>query len=86
MLPASARLVSRLRMRHLALILNIAERESLTRVAETMGISQPAATKALAEVEAILGGPLFARTHRGLRLTALGELAVVRASHAAGRR
>ncbi|AOB31172.1 LysR family transcriptional regulator [Bordetella sp. H567] len=81
MLPSSARLVSRLKMRHLALILNIAERESLTRVAEAMGISQPAATKALAEVESIFGGPLFTRTPRGLRLTPLGELAVVRARH-----
>jgi DNA-binding transcriptional LysR family regulator len=81
MLHASARLVSRLKLRHLALVLNIAQRESLTRVAESMGVSQPAATKALAEIEGIFGGPLFTRTPRGLRPTALGELAIVRARH-----
>ncbi len=78
---SAARLVSRLKMRHLALLLHIAERESLTRVAAEMGISQPAATKALAEIEDIFGAPLFLRTPRGLRPTPLGERALVRARH-----
>jgi len=78
---SAARLVSRLKLRHLALLIHIAERESLTRVAEEMGISQPAATKALGEIEAVFGAPLFLRTPRGLRPTPLGERAIVRARH-----
>lgn len=77
----SARLTSRLKLRHLALLTNISREESLTRVAESMGISQPAATKALAEMEDVFGAPLFVRTPRGLRPTPLGELAIVRARH-----
>lgn len=75
----AARLANRLRQRHLVLLENIARHGTLTRVAAATGVSQPAATKALAELEAIFGAPLFLRTGRGLQPTALGELALVRA-------
>lgn len=75
----AARLANRLRQRHLVLLENIARHGTLTRVAAVTGISQPAATKALAELEGIFGAPLFLRTGRGLQPTALGELALVRA-------
>jgi len=78
---SAARLVSRLKMRHLSLLVRMAQGESLTRVAESLGISQPAATKALGEIEDVFNAPLFVRTARGLRPTALGELAIVRARH-----
>jgi DNA-binding transcriptional LysR family regulator len=77
----STRLLSRLKLRHLTLLTRISRGESLTRVAESMGVSQPAATKALAEIEDLFGGPLFVRTARGLHPTPLGELALVRARH-----
>ncbi|WZB76992.1 LysR family transcriptional regulator [Achromobacter insuavis] len=74
----AARLANRLRHRHLALLANIAKHGTLTRVAAATGISQPAATKALAETEDIFGAPLFLRTGRGMQPTPLGELALVR--------
>ena len=74
-----ARLGNRLKPRHLRLLADIARLGSLTRVAAAAGISQPAVTKALAELEDIFGAPLFERTGRGLRPTPLGELALLRA-------
>ncbi|NMK49107.1 LysR substrate-binding domain-containing protein [Achromobacter sp. Bel] len=77
----AARLANRLKHRHLALLTNIAKHGSLTRVAAATGISQPAVTKALAELEDIFGAPLFVRSGRGLQATPLGELALLRARH-----
>ena len=74
-----ARLGNRLKPRHLRLLADIARLGSLTRVAAAAGISQPAVTKAQAELEDIFGAPLFERTGRGLRPTPLGELALLRA-------
>lgn len=76
-----SRLAARLKVRHLSLLLAVARHGSLTRVAVDMGVSQPAATKALAEVEDIFGAPLFTRSRHGLQPTPLGELALVRARH-----
>ncbi|WP_424625168.1 LysR family transcriptional regulator [Achromobacter marplatensis] len=77
----AARLANRLKHRHLALLTNIAKHGSLTRVAAATGISQPAVTKALAELEDIFGAPLFLRSGRGLQASPLGELALLRARH-----
>lgn len=73
------RLVSRLKMRHLALLLQIQRHGSLTRVAHQMATSQPAVTHALAELETIFGAPLFQRSGRGMMPNALGEIALARA-------
>ena len=80
----AARLANRLRHRHLVLLANIAKHGTLTRVAAATGVSQPAATKALAELEDIFGAPLFLRTGRGMQPTPLGELALVRARRMQG--
>ncbi|MFT4267007.1 MAG: LysR substrate-binding domain-containing protein [Xenophilus sp.] len=74
-----ARLARRLKMRHLTLLRLIAQHGSLTRVAEHMATSQPAVTHALAELEALFGGPLFTRSARGMTPTVLGEVALERA-------
>ena len=73
------RLTSRLKMRHLMLLLSIEQQGSLTRVAEKMATSQPAVTNALAELENTFGVPLFARSVRGMRPTALGQVVLNRA-------
>lgn len=72
-------LLSRLKLRHLMLLTRLGRLRSLTRAADAMGISQPAATKALAEIEDIFEGPLFIRSRQGLAPTPLGQLALVRA-------
>lgn len=54
---------------------------SLTRIARESGVSQPAVTKTLAEVEALFGATLFQRAGRGLKPTEMGELAMAKARH-----
>lgn len=76
---SGTRLLSRLKLRHLTLLTRLGRLRSLTRAADTMGISQPAATKALAEIEDIFEAPLFVRSRQGLDPTPLGKLALVRA-------
>nr|WP_205194155.1 LysR family transcriptional regulator [Burkholderia sp. Ap-962] len=73
------RLSSRLKIRHLILLLQIRQHGSLTRVAEQMASSQPAVTNALAELEGMFGGPLFERSSRGMTPTALGKVVLARA-------
>lgn len=74
--PAAERqhaLLSRLKLRQLALLRSIDRLRSLSRVAAELHLSQPAITKALREVEDIFGSPLFVRSSRGLVPTAAGE-------------
>ena len=49
------------------------------RAAETIGISQPALTKAIQRVEAAIGLPLFERSGRGMKPTQAGTLFLERA-------
>jgi DNA-binding transcriptional LysR family regulator len=72
-LESTSQLLNRLRMRQLALILAIDERHTLRGAAAQLGLTQPAATKMLHELEDALGMPLFERVGRGLRLNAGGE-------------
>ncbi|MCX5591526.1 LysR family transcriptional regulator [Alcaligenes endophyticus] len=73
------RLMNRLKIRHLALLLQIEKLGSLTRVAEAMATSQPSVTQALAEMEDMFGAPLFERTPRGMNATQQGLLVLERA-------
>lgn len=70
------KLKGRLKIRHLALLLQIDQHGSLTRVASSMATSQPAVTYALAELEDMFGARLFDRTARGMTATAQGEVAL----------
>ncbi|PUA98311.1 DNA-binding transcriptional LysR family regulator [Acidovorax sp. 107] len=76
------RILGRVRLKHLQLAIAIADLQSLHRAASSIGLSQPAATHALVELESSLGGPLFERHSKGMRLTRLGEaiLPLLRAS------
>lgn len=65
-------LLRRLKPQHLHLMNLIAERRQLQVAAEAMGLSQPAASRALAEMERELGGALFYRHPRGMEATELG--------------
>lgn len=66
-------LLTRLRLRHFALLSRIAKHRTLSRVADEMNMSQPAITKALKDVEDIFMTQLFERSPRGLIPTAAGE-------------
>ncbi|SEB25311.1 LysR family transcriptional regulator [Variovorax sp. YR216] len=51
-----------------------AQTENLGRAAETIARSQPALTKAIRRLEQTVGGPLFEKAGRGVRLTPVGQV------------
>ncbi|MEK7919828.1 LysR family transcriptional regulator, partial [Burkholderia contaminans] len=63
---STPQLLNRLRMRQIALLLAVDECSTLRAAADQMGLTQPAATKMLAELESALGQRLFDRVGRGL--------------------
>lgn len=65
-------LLNRLRMRQVALILAVGEHGTLRKASGTLGMTQPAATKMIQELEAALGQRLFERVGRGQKLTPAG--------------
>ncbi|MEI4488659.1 LysR family transcriptional regulator [Frigidibacter sp. MR17.14] len=79
-LPSTAQLLGRLRLRQLSLAVALQDLGSLRKAAERLGVSQPAATKMLTEMEQSLGLPLFERNRRGLTPTIYGEV-LIRQAH-----
>jgi len=63
----------RLKPIHLRLILQVAETGKLQAAAEDIALSQPAASRMLAEIEAIVGAPLFTRHAKGMAPTSIGD-------------
>ena len=66
-------MLNRLRMRQVALLLAIGESGTLRKASAELGMSQPAATKMVQELEATLGHRLFERVGRGQKLTSAGS-------------
>ncbi|SFA45440.1 LysR family transcriptional regulator, pca operon transcriptional activator [Paracoccus halophilus] len=62
------------KLRHIRAFLDIASEGGLTAVARLQGITQPALSRTLAELETLLGQPLFLRQGRKLVLTEAGAL------------
>ncbi|MEK8033195.1 LysR family transcriptional regulator [Ideonella sp. DXS29W] len=60
-------------MRHWLGFARVAELGSVRKAADAIGIAQPALTGLLADLESLIGAPLFERHARGMRLTALGR-------------
>jgi len=69
----------RLKTRQLQLLLHLAEHGSVLRAAEAASMTQPAASKLLAEMESTLGVKLFERHARGVEPTWYGQILVRRA-------
>lgn len=65
-------LLSRLSMRHVRQLCIIGRLRSMSRAAEVLHISQPALSKSIRDIEAIVGMPLFDRVPRGLVPTECG--------------
>lgn len=72
----SLTLRNRLKLRQLQLLATLGEARSLHQAAAQLGMTQPAATRLLREVEELLDTPLFERTSRGLHPTDMGRLLV----------
>ncbi|CAM4247300.1 LysR substrate-binding domain-containing protein [Bordetella muralis] len=64
---------SRLKTRHLLLLVALAETGNIHRAAAALSMTQPAASKMLREMEHMLDVPLFERLPRGVRPTEYGQ-------------
>jgi len=63
---------ARIKLRHIACFLEVAARSGFGRAAEALHLTQPAVSRAIAELEDILGVPLFERGRGGAVLTGEG--------------
>lgn len=79
-LPPNWVLQTRLKLRHMQLLVALGEHRALNRAADSLGLSQPAASKLLIDLESAMAQPLFDRIGRGLVPNAYGEILMRRAS------
>ncbi|MBI3711956.1 MAG: LysR family transcriptional regulator [Burkholderiales bacterium] len=81
--PIADRFVrTHLKTRHLVLLVELGRHGSILRAAEAAHMTQPAASKLLAELEYALGVQLFDRLARGIAPTWYGEIMIRRAGTA----
>ena len=73
-MPPHPLLDPRIKLRHLSCFVETDRQGGVVPAAEALGLSQPAISKSLAELEDILGVALFDRTRRKLALTEFGAL------------
>ncbi len=66
--------IKNLNLRHLRLLHAIATEGQLSIAAERLAITQPAASRTLSEVEALVGEPLFLRSPKGMVATQIGHV------------
>lgn len=64
----------RIRFRHLRTLIVAARQNSVGKAADILGVTQPAVTKTIRELEDILGKRLFEKDGRGIRITQYGEV------------
>jgi DNA-binding transcriptional LysR family regulator len=72
-MSSTPRLVNRLRLKHWSLLSALGDTPTLNQAAVQIHVTQPAATKMLADIEQAFGFALFERHARGMRATALGQ-------------
>ncbi|OJU39470.1 MAG: hypothetical protein BGN99_02050 [Alphaproteobacteria bacterium 65-37] len=71
------RLIARARIRHLEVLVRVAELGSVKHAAEVIGLTQPAVTHVLSDLEALLECALFLRHARGMRPTPIGAALLI---------
>lgn len=69
-------LVSRVKIRHLKLLVTVAEQRNIYQASQLMHIAQPAATKSIRDLEQALELQLFNRSVRGVSTTPYGDVLV----------
>src|SRR5262249_28783172 len=69
-----ARIGSRIKLRDLRVLMAIADSGSMAKAAAKLGISHPAISKTISDVEGTLGVRLLDRGSQGTELTAYGEV------------
>jgi DNA-binding transcriptional LysR family regulator len=71
-MQAGDRLGRRFKLRDLHTFFAVAQRGSMAKAARQLALTQPAVTKAIADLESTVGARLFDRTPQGIELTASG--------------
>lgn len=66
-------IANRLRLRQIRCFVTVARSKSFVRAAETLGLTQPAVSRSVRELEQNLGHALFDRSTRGAELTSRGR-------------
>ena len=77
-----ARIGRRLRLRDLHIFLTTVQRGSMAKAAQTLGVTQPAVSKVIAELEHTLGVRLLDRGARGVEPTRYGRALLTRSNAA----
>src|SRR5689334_21927207 len=67
------RIGRRLKLRHMEILLAVVETGSMAKAGTRLAISQPAISKAIAEMEHTLGVPIFDRSPKGVEPTQYGR-------------
>lgn len=75
-----AQVAKRVTLKELRLLLAVSRSGSILKAASEIGMTQPALSKAISELEATLGVRLFDRTNRGVCLTPHGDVLARRAT------
>lgn len=70
----------RVTLRELRLLLAVARCGSILKAAQDIGLTQPAVSKSVADLEGVLGVRLFDRTNRGVEPTPHGRVVLLRAA------
>ena len=68
--------VSRLKIKHLRLLVTVGEQNNIFKAAQIMNMAQPAATKTIRNIETALDMTLFDRSSRGVTPTPYGEVII----------
>ncbi|MBT9386254.1 LysR family transcriptional regulator [Pseudooceanicola sp. CBS1P-1] len=67
------RLMTRGKFRHMQALVRLCDLRSMARAAESMGMTQPGMSQLVAELEKLVGMPLFLRHNRGIEPTELAR-------------
>jgi DNA-binding transcriptional LysR family regulator len=68
--------LNRLRLKQLGLVIALDQHRSLRKAASSLSMTQSAASKALVEIESVMGGSLFDRSRAGIAPNELGRCVV----------
>lgn len=78
--PRLQRAVSRIKLRHLNVLMAVAQSGSMAKAAERLAITQPVISKAIADLENTVGVRLLDRNPQGVQLTMYGEALLKRSA------